>query len=108
MSQSLFPPIKNASNCSMPDAGLSWMQQSVQQFFSGFNWDNQPPQVQKGQLFDGLDENVVPSLQLTVNQFLSAIPWEGSPLSNLASSRLEDLPAPPAASFTLDDFSELF
>ncbi|MBD1851162.1 hypothetical protein [Leptolyngbya sp. FACHB-711] len=91
----------------------SWMQQSVQQFFSHFNWDNQPPELHKFQISSGSDDDPAASLMLTVSQFFSTINWEGSLLhlqgEPHCTTTLEDSLFPASVeSFTLDDFSDLF
>jgi hypothetical protein len=87
----------------------SWMQQSVRQFFSAFNWEDHSPEVQELKLnaFRGSDQPL--SLLLTVSQFFSAINWDGDPIASTVSST-EDHPELDTRTdaLTLDDFSNLF
>lgn len=115
MTGALFPSTNG--NGSSSGSGCSWLQQSVQQFFSRFNWENHPPEVQKLQLLSELDGDCTASLTLTVNQFFSIIHWEGEaftaqgemPHTDTAQSLENSLFSAPATdSLTLDDFSDLF
>ena len=88
----------------------SWKQQSVQQFFTAFNWDDHPPEMQELKLI-AAQQGVSPamSLALKVRDFFSAFNWDDSAIAAT--------PKPPEAipgsgnaddAFTLDDFSDLF
>lgn len=86
---------------------LDWLQQSVQQFFSAVNWDDQPPEIQHLLLNTEPETAQTLSLFLTVGQFFGAFNWEGH---NVAAS-LKPTSEPVAEAkdtFTLDDFSDLF
>jgi len=88
-----------------------WLQQSVQEFFSGINWENSPPAVYElsqeltTSVLQGTDVSL--SMSLTVSQFFAAIPWDGATIA------VTPLPAKPAEpedvnSLTLEGFSDLF
>jgi hypothetical protein len=94
----------------------SWLQQTVQQFFNGFNWEDQPPEVQQLRAASQADDAAPLSLKLTVSQFFGSINWEGNrsiaaPIHQELTFP-EDLLAidvpPEDDGFTLDDFSGLF
>ncbi|MBF2074432.1 MAG: hypothetical protein IGS50_11820 [Synechococcales cyanobacterium C42_A2020_086] len=87
-----------------------WLRQSVEQFFSHCNWDNHPPDLQAWQQSAGLGNPEPLSLLLTVQQFLSAVNWEGTQIAaplpvapNVNAPADQDTDA-----LTLDDFSGLF
>ncbi|NJR39230.1 MAG: hypothetical protein HC781_10875 [Leptolyngbyaceae cyanobacterium CSU_1_4] len=94
----------------------SWLQQTVQQFFQGFNWEDQPAEVQQLRAAAQADNAAPLSLKLSVSQFFGSINWEGN--RSIALPTHPDLPltedllaidAPPKDDgFTLDDFSGLF
>lgn len=109
MSQTSPQNMSQTAPQTAPQTDPAWLQ-PVQQFFSRFNWDDQPPEVQKFQSAAVLEADLSGSLLLTVSQFLSTVPWEGSLLAGggeaARSARLED--SLPAEAFTLDDFSSLF
>lgn len=89
----------------------SWMQQSVQQFFSGFNWEDHPPEIQNLRATAGQRGDEPLSLILTVSQFFGAVNWEGGAIAALPSHSIEQAAsASPTGidAFTLDDFSDLF
>lgn len=98
-------PRKNGSTPHHPNV---WMRQTVQQFFGGFNWENNPPEIQKlVQTAFNTDRPL--SLTLKVSQFFAAINWEGSSIAALPQSdEPTSPPTSPADAFTLDDFSDLF
>lgn len=85
-----------------------WLQSSVQTFFTGFNWENQSPEVQELKLQALQGSNTPLSLTLSVNQFFGAINWEG------VAAAAPVVLTPPTSSvavandLTLDDFSSLF
>lgn len=95
----------NGLNGSTPPS-KPWLQQTVHQFFTAFNWEGHPPEVQELKLtaLQGHDGSL--SLTLTVSQFFSAIAWEGNAIATTPT------PTTSAASsnedFTLEDFSDLF
>jgi hypothetical protein len=95
----------NGVNGSTPPS-KPWLQQTVHQFFTTFNWEGHPPEVQELKLTALQGDDVSLSLTLTVSQFLSAIAWEGNAiattpaLATSTSSSNED--------FTLENFSDLF
>jgi hypothetical protein len=96
------------TNGSSAHAPKTWMTDSVQDFFTAFNWEDHSPEVQELKR-SGLEaiDNKPFWLTLSVSQFLSTIDWDGSTIA--ATPNLE---APPQAtgadSLTLDDFSDLF
>ncbi|MBD2095347.1 hypothetical protein H6F90_09275 [Trichocoleus sp. FACHB-591] len=87
----------------------SWLQSSVQAFFTGFNWEDQSAEVQELKLQGLQGTNTPLSLTLSVNQFFGAINWEGvaaaAPVAVLAPT---SQPVSVANDLTLDDFSSLF
>ena len=110
-------PVLTPTNGSKPHVETStWLQQTVQQFFNGFNWEDQPPEVQELRAAAQADNAAPLSLKLTVNQFFGAINWDGNRAIALPThaelSFPEDLTAidvpPDDDGFTLDDFSGLF
>lgn len=98
-------PQTNGSTLHPPSV---WMRQTVQQFFGEFNWENNPPEVQKLLQFT-LSSDQPLSLTLKVGQFFAAIQWEGN---SIAAMPQPESSAPstssPIDAFTLDDFSDLF
>lgn len=87
-----------------------WLRQSVEQFFRRCNWDNHPPDLQALQQSAGLGNPEPLSLLLTVQQFLSAVNWEGTKIaaplpvtSNINAPFNLDTDV-----LTLDTFSDLF
>ncbi len=81
-----------------------WLQSSVREFFSQFNWDDRPLALQ-----DLSSDPVSPqplSLDMSVSYYFSAIDWEGSAIA--APIPVSDLPPAPSSNLTLDDFSSLF
>lgn len=97
------------TNGSTAHAPIPWMRHSVQQFFSKFNWEDNPPEVQE--LREVASQNGKQSLSLTlkVNQFFSAIPWDGTAIAAVPQPEPQ-APEPIAgnSAFTLEDFSDLF
>jgi hypothetical protein len=89
----------------------SWLHHSVQKFFSGINWEDQPPEVQEIKLnimeAAAQGQPTTLSLQLSVSQFFSAIAWDGTPVAAAPNNFLTP-EASTANSFTLEDFTDLF
>lgn len=83
-----------------------WLQTSVKQFFTQFNWDNQSPALQE-QL---AAQNGPLDMTLSVSKFFGAIAWEGTPHIAAPTPIQELFPEEPEsnANLTLDDFSSLF
>jgi hypothetical protein len=108
------------TNGSKPHAETRpWLQKTVRQFFSNFNWEDQPPEVQEIRTAFQADASEPLSLKLTVKQFFGAINWEGNAIaaSNAASPTPELTFTDDISEikldgdndgFTLDDFSGLF
>ncbi|MBW4657735.1 MAG: hypothetical protein KME15_03610 [Drouetiella hepatica Uher 2000/2452] len=104
-------PRLSASSPEILSASLtSWKRQSVQQFFTAFNWDDHPAEMQEIKLI-AAQQGVHPpmSLALKVKDFFSAFNWDDSAIAAT--------PKPPQVipgsdnaddAFTLDDFSGLF
>jgi hypothetical protein len=95
----------------------AWLQQTVQQFFSGFNWEDHPPEVQELRAASQADDAEPLSLTLTVSQFFGTINWEGnhaiatpthSELTFIENLSAIAVPNSNDDDFTLDDFSDLF
>jgi hypothetical protein len=97
------------TNGSAPHSHPVQMRQTVQQFFGGFNWENNPPEIQKLMQQSPNSNDRPISLTLKVSQFLATINWEGSSIAALPqlTDSSPSLNAPPET-FTLDDFSDLF
>lgn len=96
------------TNGSTPHTHADWMRQTVQQFFGGFNWENNSPEVQK-LVQTSLHSDRPLSLTLKVGQFFTAINWEGSSIAAMPQPDTSTAPAKsPVDAFTLDDFSDLF
>jgi hypothetical protein len=88
----------------------SWLTASVQTFFSGFNWEDAPPEVQEIQQTSAGQAITGPlSLTLSVSQFFAAINWDGAEIAAPVVIEQPAIPQPPASEeLTLDDFSSLF
>jgi hypothetical protein len=89
-----------------------WMRQSVQRFFSDFNWENSSPEVQAWMQTTATGQQPL-SLTLKVQQFFEAVNWDGSTIGSVGQiqvSQSAPVPIPPAPleTFTLDDFSDFF
>jgi hypothetical protein len=84
----------------------SWLQQTVHQFFTAFNWEGHSSEVQELKLTALQGSDAPLSLTLTVSQFFSAIAWDGNAIA------ITPAPATSTTSsnedFTLEDFSDLF
>lgn len=85
-----------------------WLKQTVQQFFTAINWEDHAPEIQNLRLATVRGESQSLSLQLTVNQFLSAIPWDGDTVAVPPKPAIEPVSEAESNAFTLDDFSDLF
>ncbi len=87
-----------------------WLQLSTQQFFSRFNWDNNPPEVQQLRQNTVAGSTAPLSMTLSVSQFFGAINWEGEAIAQAhpAVQASPDAGLSGADSFTLDIFSDLF
>lgn len=97
-------PRKNGST---PHTAESWLRQTVQQFFAGINWENNPPEIQTLKQTT-LDTARPLSLTLKVGQFFATVNWEGSSIAALPQQDESTSSSPPADAFTLDEFSDLF
>lgn len=83
-----------------------WLQWSVQKFFSTFNWEDNPPEVQELKR-TSQDGDSPLSLTLSVCQFFASVNWEGATIA--APTPMPPVSAPTAKTeLTLDDFSNLF
>jgi hypothetical protein len=92
-------------------SGATWQLSTVRDFFTRVNWTDQPPEVQAIQLTSLQGDQPALSLQLTVSQFFSGVPWDGravaAPIGVQAAGN--DIPAPSQEmGFTIDDFAGLF
>lgn len=86
-----------------------WLQSSVQTFFTGFNWEDQPPEVQELRMTATIEGSTEPlSLTLSVSQFFATVNWEGTQIAEVPT--FEDFMTEESAAddFTLDSFSDLF
>jgi hypothetical protein len=86
----------------------SWLQLSVQTFFTGFNWEDQSPEVQELKLQALQGSNTSLSLTLSVNQFFGAINWEGAAAAAPVALTSSTASVARTNDLTLDDFSSLF
>lgn len=88
----------------------TWLQSSVQSFFSNINWEDNPPEVQqiKQNAAQSDGANAVPvSLTMSVSQFFAAINWDNATIA--APIQPAKTPSQPKPNeITLDDFSSLF
>ncbi len=95
-------------------AGVSptWLQLSVQKFFTGINWDDNPPAVQEMKLSvsqpNNLNTDGPLSLSLSVSQFFATVNWDGVEIAAPVIPQAQIMPPPKADELTLDDFSSLF
>lgn len=96
------PAAMNGSHAHL--ATEDWLQFSVREFFSQFNWDDRPLNLQDSAL-DPVSPQPL-SLDMSVSYYFSAIDWEGSAIA--APIPVPELPAAPSNDLTLDDFSSLF
>jgi hypothetical protein len=101
--------VLNRTNGSKPHASPAWKQQSVQQFFTAFNWDDHPPEIQELKLTVAQQpSNQALSMTLKVSQFFAAVNWDGNAIA--ATPTYGDIPpeTPANDGLTLEDFSDLF
>ncbi|MFM7424348.1 MAG: hypothetical protein ACKO7W_05030 [Elainella sp.] len=84
------------------------MRQSIQQFFTAVNWDDQPLEIQHLRIAGSQEEFQELSLFLSVNQFFSAFNWDGNAAAPLKPAQPSEKLTDSADHFTLDDFSDLF
>lgn len=101
------------TNGSKPHAAPQpWLQLPTRKFFSEFNWDDNPPEVQEIKLTAAAGSTEPLSLALSVSQFMGAVNWDG-----IATTSTPDTPIEPLlgemddsslSAFTLEDFSDLF
>lgn len=88
-----------------------WLQQSVRQCFAGYNWEGRSHPVQAAPAANQATSRLtVPlSLQLSVHQFFSQFPWEGTPEIAAPMSPLGvQTPVEEADDLTLNAFADLF
>ncbi len=101
-------PQTNGSKVSKVNS--TWLQSSVQAFFSGINWEDNPPEVQqiKQNAAQSVGTNATPvSFTMSVSQFFAAINWDNATIA--APVQQTQSPGQPKSnSITLDDFSSLF
>lgn len=87
----------------------SWLKLTAKEFFSGINWDNNPPEVQELKVSASQGEVAPLSLLLSVNQFFAAVNWDGMAIAPPPiSASLEPNSGKEAKDFTLEEFSDLF
>lgn len=97
-------PHRNGS--SAYSASEVWIQSSVQTFFSGFNWEDNPPEVHEVKQAAVLHSTEPLSLTLSVSQFFAAVNWDGTAIA--AATPQPAAPAQKPDDLTLDDFFNLF
>jgi hypothetical protein len=95
-----------ANGSSVAATSSNWLQSSVQSFFTAFNWEDNPPEVQELKL-TSMQDGMPLSMELSVSQFFSAIAWDGSCVA-AAPSSAEPFSVSENNQFTLEDFSDLF
>lgn len=83
----------------------AWQRDSVKTFFTGINWDDQPPAIQEIKL-SAEDSNAPLSLTMSVCQFFATINW--ADIAIAAPTAVQPTPPPANDELTLDDFSGLF
>ncbi|MEB3273392.1 MAG: hypothetical protein ACO4AI_06945 [Prochlorothrix sp.] len=113
MSQNGLKHLQNGSSTllSPPSAPAaeSWRQMNVRDFFTRVNWTDQPPEVQAIQLSTRQGDRPGASLQLTVSQFFSSIPWDGrEAAAPIAAQEIMGSAPKQDSGFTIDDFAGLF
>lgn len=87
----------------------AWLQSSVQKFFTGINWDDNPPEVQKAKIASSEPGNAGPlNLTMPVNQFFATFNWDGSAIAGAVPQQQSFSQTPKPNEITLDDFSSLF
>lgn len=96
------------SNGSTAPNQTHWLRQSVQQFFSKFNWEDNPPEVQELRQVASQAGQQTLSLTLSVTQFFNAVNWEGSSIAAMPHPEASPSPGAVNDAFTLEDFSDLF
>jgi hypothetical protein len=97
-----------STNGTKPAPTTDWLQQSVQKFFTSFNWEDHPPAVQEIKLTADQGNGAALSLTLSVSQFFSTIPWEGNTIAPNHAAADSPSPLTTEDEFTLEDFSDLF
>ncbi len=83
-----------------------WLQLSVQEVFSAFNWDDHPPEVHASTLAVSQEAAEPVSLDMSVSRFFASFNWEGAAIA--APKPQTPLHPAPKKDFTLDEFSDLF
>ncbi|WP_421655738.1 hypothetical protein [Leptothermofonsia sp. ETS-13] len=86
----------------------SWMQISVQKFFTAINWEDNPPEIQQVRLAASEPNNISTlSMTMNVSQFFAALNWDGNEIAAVTQDQPSIQPPKPDE-ITLDDFSNLF
>lgn len=98
-------PHKNGSAAVAP--ADSWLLASVQKFFTGINWEDNPPEVQEIRMAAASEAGAT-SLNMTMSvcQFFAAVNWDGTEIAAAPAPVVEPVSKPD--DLTLDDFSSLF
>ncbi|MBD2460985.1 hypothetical protein H6G89_08005 [Oscillatoria sp. FACHB-1407] len=98
----------NGNGSAARAAAETWLTMTAREFFSGINWENNPPEVQELKLTaaqeDGAPANL---LLLSVSQFFAAVNWDGMAIAPTPAPSTPE-PSGKATDFTLEDFSDLF
>lgn len=113
MSVRTLPPLNGSTPHSSDFAhsrpvDADWLQLSTQTFFSRFNWDDNPPEVQQLRQNAAAGSTAPLSMTLTVSQFFGAIDWDGEAIAQSAALTALDDDLSGNDIFTLDEFSNLF
>jgi hypothetical protein len=101
----------NGTSNGVSSQGSDWLQWTVKEFFTHVNWSDQPPEIQSIQISTLEGGTPELSLQLTVSQFFSAIPWDGKIAAAPVAAEVlvaEDAPPSGKADLNVDDFADFF
>jgi hypothetical protein len=81
-----------------------WLEQSVLSFWQGVNWENSP--IVAAAATNGSDgKATVLSMELTVQQYLAAIPWSGvGEIAAMPQTSNQESAQADEVNDTLDDF----
>ena len=97
-------------NGSATAAVSNWLEWTVREFFTQVNWADQPPEVQAIHISTLEGETPELSLQLSVGQFFSSIPWDGKAVAAPVTETpvMESAPASDSGEIDVDAFADFF